>query len=419
MVRWQRVAVALFGVWSLALEADAQSPASAPQRPGAGLQVYLITVGEGAEVWEKFGHNALWFVDAGAGVDELYNWGVFDFRSPDFVWRFVTGDTKYWVEMFPGGRTWIDFFVRADRSVDWQRLNLTDAQARKALAFARNNAAEANKYYRYDYFRDNCSTRVRDLVNLATDGALEKATSAVMTPRSYRSESVRLTDDMGFAQFGIAAALGRPADRPISLWEDAFIPMRLRDMVRDVRVTVNGQPQPLVVEEKVAYTTRANVERADVPAIWLVPLIIGLLVAVDLGAVGVMGERSRGLDIAFRAEAAAWSFVTGLVGAVVLFAWLFTRHVFWAANENLLLLNPLSLWLAALAILSLRNPRWLRPAAITSVLVALCSAVALMLHGIPGAGQANAGVLALTVPAHFAVALGLWRRTMTRETPTR
>lgn len=380
-----------------------------PPRPRTqnALQVFLITVGEGGAVWEKFGHNSLWFVDSASGIDEAYNWGTFDFASPGFAWRFVTGDTRYWVERYPG-QPLIDFFVRADRTVELQRLNLADAGARKALAFARVNALDANKYYRYDYFRDNCSTRVRDVIDLATDGALKAATTAGTVPRSFRSESVRLTDDLFFAQFGITAALGRPADAPLTLWESAFVPMRLRDMVRDVRLSVDGQVQALVADERTVYATKSHEERSDVPAIWLIPLVIGLALAIDLAGLGILGERHRGVDTAFRVEIAVYSTLTGLLGAAILLAWMFTRHVFWANNENLLLLNPLSIWLAPLAIMSMRNARWARPAAITAVLIALCAALALLLKG--AGGQDNAALLALMAPAHFAAAFGLWRR---------
>ncbi len=372
--------------------------------------MYLVTIGEGSAVWEKFGHNSLWFQDTAAQVDEAYNWGTFDFRTPGFAWRFVTGETQYWVDMYPDGRRMIDFYIQYDRTVVVQRLNLTPEQARAALAFARNNALDANKYYRYDYFLDNCSTRIRDLIDLATGGALKAATASTTGRRSFRSESVRLTDDLGLAQFGITAALGRPADKPITLWEDAFVPMRLRDMIRDVRVTVDGRLQPIVAEEREFYTTKNQAEREDVPSFWLIPLVIGFFIAIDFIGVGLIGERHRAVDIAFRSEVAVWAFVSGLLGAAILFAWLFTKHTFWTANQNLLVVNPLSLWLAPLALMSLRNPRWLRPAAIVAVLVALCSALALVLHGIPGWGQNNAAVLALAVPPNLAMAFGLWRR---------
>lgn len=365
-----------------------------------------MTVGEGAYIWEKFGHNALWFHDPAAQVDVAYNWGTFDFRQPGFVARFLTGDTKYWVEGYPG-QLLIDFFKRSDRTVDVQRLHLTPAQARKALDFARWNARDENKHYRYDYFRDNCSTRVRDVIDLATDGAVKRSTSTAIVARTYRSEAVRLMDDMKFAQLGIGIALGRPADRPLSVWDEMFIPMRMRDALRDVRVPGDdGALVPIVSGERVAYTSTTNVERAEAPSLWLPYLIIGLLIAADLLVLGWLGERRRGADIAFRVEATLWAFPTGLLGLIVLLAWTATRHVFWAANENLLLLNPLALWLALLA----PARRWARPAAIASVLVAMLAALALVLTGVPGFAQDNLAIIGLVLPAQFAIAFGLWRR---------
>ena len=209
--RWLAAGTLLaVGSWLFPYQANSQQPTANSQ-----LQVYLLTLGEGEAVWEKFGHNSLWFRDSTGRIDEVYNWGTFDFNSPDFAWRFVTGETKYWVDVFHGGQIVIDFFAGRDRTVVLQRLNFTPAQAAKALAFARNNALEANKYYRYDYFLDNCSTRVRDLIDYTTDGALKAQTTA-KTPYSFRSESVRLTDDLFFAQLGITTALGRPGDVPIT-----------------------------------------------------------------------------------------------------------------------------------------------------------------------------------------------------------
>ncbi len=391
---------------ALGVTLGSQSPPSSA--PSGSLRVYLVTVGEGAFLWEKFGHNALWFVDSAAGVDVAYTWGTFDFKQPGFVARFLTGDTKYWVEGYPG-RLLLDFFItRSDRSVDVQRLNLTPAQARKALDYALWNARDENKYYRYDYFRDNCSTRLRDVIDLATDGALKRATSTTIGARTYRAEAVRLMDDMKLAQLGIAIALGPRADAPLSVWDEMFIPMRLRDALRDVRVAGAGAGEtslPLVADERVEYTTISNVERPDAPSRGLILLLIGLVIGADLLVLGWLGERLPRMEIAFRVEATVWAFATGLLGLVILLAWAATRHVFWAANANLFLLNPLALWLALLA----PARRWARPAAVASSIVALLGAVALVLAGL-SMGQDNLAIIGLVLPGNFAVAFGLWRR---------
>jgi len=249
-------------------------------------RVYLITVGQGEPVWEKFGHNALWFFDDATGIDEAYNWGVFDFTQPHFLQRFLTGDTKYWVEQYPG-RLLLDYYKRSDRSIVVQRLSFSPEQARNALAFSRWNARDENKYYRYDYFRDNCSTRLRDVIDLALAGVLKAGTAPIRTTYTYRSESVRLVDDLKFTQLGIYTALGEPADRSLSLWEDMFIPMRMRDVVRGMRVVgPAGTPIPLVAEERVLYQSKQFHERTDVPKLWIPYLVAGLLLGAEFAAVG-------------------------------------------------------------------------------------------------------------------------------------
>lgn len=216
---------------------------------------------------------------------------------------------------------------------------------------------------------------------------------------------------MKLTQLGIFAALGHPADRWISVWDGMFIPMRMRDALRDVQVRGgDGALRPLVAEEQSVYTSFGHRERVNVPRLWLPYLLIGLLLAAELVVVGWVGERSRIANHVFRIEATVWTFAAGLLGLILLLAWTSTRHVFWYRNESLLLLNPLSLWLAALVPLAMWRQRWTRPAAILAVLIALLSAVALILKGVPGFTQNNVPLILIFLPPHFAIAFGLWRR---------
>lgn len=373
------------------------------------LQVYLMTIGQGANVWEKFGHNALWFVDSAAGIDVAYNWGVFDFNQPRFLQRFLTGDTRYWVEEYPGSQL-LDWYRRQNRTITLQRLNFTPDQARRAYQYSQWNAREANKYYRYDYFRDNCSTRLRDVVDLATGGALKSQTSRMIVSHTYRSESVRLVDDMPLTQFGIDLALGRPADRPLSLWDDMFIPMRMRDGIRLARVPRDGGSVPLVAAERIVFEGTTYQERTSNPVLWLPYLIVGLVLAAEFFAVGRIGSRTRAVDVIFRVEVAVWAFVTGLLGLILLLAWTSTGHVFWYRNENLLLANPLALLLSVAALVSIWKPRLARGASVASMITAALAVVALAMKALPGAGQDNLPLILLLLPPHLAIALGLWQR---------
>ncbi|MEX2180382.1 MAG: DUF4105 domain-containing protein [Gemmatimonadaceae bacterium] len=401
-----RTAIAI-GRWALALGVWAPASTLAAQSPQ--LQVYLVTIGQGEYVWEKFGHNALWFVDPGAGVDIAYNWGMFDFNQPQFLQRFLTGDTRYWVEAYPG-QALVDHYQRTNRTITLQRLNFTPDQARRAYQFSQWNAREENKYYRYDYFRDNCSTRLRDVIDLATGGAFRTAARRMPVPHSFRSESLRLVDDLPFTQFGIDLALGRPADREITLWDAMFVPMRMRDAVRLVQIPRGNVTVPLVAQERVVFEGTAHVERTSAPALWLPYLLIGLLLAAELFSVGHVGARSRVVDVIYRTEVALWAFVTGLLGLILLLAWAGTQHVFWFRNENLLLANPLSLFLALAALLSVWKPRFARGASAAAIVIAALGVVALALKVIPGSPQDNLPVILLLLPPHVAIAAGLWQR---------
>jgi hypothetical protein len=403
-------------LWALGSELWPQSPKPTAQsgvEAQSGLQVYLITIGQGDLYFEKYGHNMLWFHDPARNIDVAYNWGMFDFRAPGFLRRQLIGDPMYSVVGF-SGNAMIEEYKGRDRTIVLQRLNFTPLQANKAFEYARWNARDENKFYRYDYYRDNCSTRVRDVIDLALGGALKNLATGSREDWSYHSETARLLDELKLTQFGVNVALGRPADRPLTVWEGMFIPMRLRDAIRAITLAdTNGVMQPLVAEERTIYESRSHHERADAPRLSVPYLIIGLLLAVQLLVLGHVGSRAPAAETAFRFEVGLWALVTGILGLIVLLGWMITEHVFWYRNENLLLLNPLSLFLAVLAPLSLRRTRWLRPAAICAVIVAMLAVIAAIFKGLPNA-QDNVPLILSLLPPHFAVAFGLWTRAKAR-----
>jgi hypothetical protein len=387
------------------------SPAQAVPAPvpGSELTVTLVTFGQGQEVFERFGHDALWLHDARTGSDVACHWGLFDFNEPHFVARFVSGDTHYSMGCMDA-RALIEGERRTGRSVTLQRLALAPAQALSLRDFLQWNSREENRYYRYDYFRDNCATRLREALDRALGGAIHRAVDGVVTDMSYRSESVRLTDDDKAAQAGIDLALGRPADRPLTQWESFFIPMRLRDAVRHVRVTrPGGTTIPLVADERLLPHldgTPLLVERARPPN--LVPryLLNGLLIATVVVVLRIMMISRRSAAWTLALVGAAWWLLCGILGVLIFLAWMATRHVFWAWNANLLLLTPLCLALVVLTPMSILKGRAERGARLTVALAALLGIVAGLLAMLPG-GQQNGAIVALFLPVHLALAWAL------------
>jgi hypothetical protein len=170
-----------------------------------------------------------------------------------------------------------------------------------------------------------------------------------------------------------------------------------------------------VAGESVLYESMTQREREEMPGLWFPYLLIGLLLAGEIFFFARLGERTSFADKVFRIEAIAWAAITGLLGLVLLLAWTSTQHVFWFRNENLLLLSPLALWLAVLTPMAMRRDRWARPAAVCAVLIALLSALALILKGVPAFSQNNVPIILLFLPPHFAIAYGLWRRALDTE----
>ncbi len=385
------------------------SAAAVAPMPGSQLTVTLVTFGLGDEVFERFGHNALWFHDPATLEDTAYHWGLFSFNQPGFLMRFLTGETKYWM----GGedaRLRIEFERSRGRPVTLQRLNLTPAQALALRNFVRWNESEANKFYRYDYFADNCSTRLRDALDQVLGGAIRRATDTALTRLSFRRESVRLTDGAPPVQLGIDIALGRPADVPLTKWQSFFIPMRLRDALRDVRVAgPDGAEVPLVAEEQAVQLPPDAKPIAEAP---LAPrlafrfLALGLLLAALVAGLRVMMLTRRSAAWGLALFGSVWSLLCGVLGVVLLLAWVATKHVFWASNENVLLLTPFSLALVVLIPAAILSRRRERAARMVASIVAGMGMIAAMLAMIPG-GQENRAVVALLLPVHLALAWAL------------
>jgi hypothetical protein len=412
---------------SLGTTLDAQGVAQNPPsntgvapgaaEPGSNLTVYLLTFGWGDVVWERFGHNAIWIKDRTRGTDVTYNWGMFDFNQPHFLRRFLTGDTRYWMEAIDFAPM-VRFYKERDRSILAQELNLTPAQRLKLQQFVQNNALPENKFYRYDYYRDNCSTRLRDALDHAVSGQLQLATVTRVTSGTYRSHTQRLmTGDIPLYT-GVTLALGHPADKLISVWDEMFLPVRMANDVRSVSIPDStGARIPLVRSEMAIFTAGRSPEPAAPPNYFPWYVAFGILLA---GAVVALVRSAEGGNrIAFFAATAIatlWSLIAGLAGTALVFAWLFTKHYFMSRNENLMHFDPLLLALAILVPLSVYGLRGVSKALKLSGFVAALSLFGFVLQGIPFFDQKNGEIIALALPLNLAVWWTVHRLTHYRRT---
>ena len=388
-------------------------PTAADLATAGQVRVYLMTIGQGDVVWEKFGHNALRVVDPARGTDLAYNWGIFDFNQPNFIGRFLTGDTRYSMEPIDGPSLAQYYAADEKRTLTQQELNLTAVQKARLRAFVEWNALEANKYYRYDYYRDNCSTRVRDALDRALGGTLRRAlVGRAAGGTTYRSHTRRLLAGDVPTYTGIQLALGRPADVPLDAWEESFLPGRLAQYVRSMRVTgADGVARPLVLREDTLFVaTQRAPERTSAPSYLLGYLVVGLALGALLLLLGRRGAAgTRGADAGFGVLAGTYVLIVGLTGTALVLAGTVTRHTYMGRNENLLAVNPLALVLLVLLLVAVgvRRPearqRWRRRAGVVALVLAGLTVLGAVLTVVPGVGQRSAELFALLVPVHLAI----------------
>jgi len=395
---------------------QATAPAQ-PGEPGSNLTVYLLTFGWGSVVWERFGHNAIWIKDRSSGTDITYNWGMFDFNQPHFVWRFVTGDTRYWMEAIPLDAM-IRYYKARNRSILSQELNLSPAQRLKLQQFVQWNALPQNKFYRYDYYLDNCSTRLRDALDHALSGQLQTATVSRMTSGTFRWHTQRLmTGDIPLYT-GVTLALGHPADKPISMWEEMFLPVRMANDLRSVTIADSTANQiPLVRSEAAMYMAGRSPEPSSPPNYLPLFVAVGIVFAALLVVLVRSAEGGhRATLFAATALATLWSLVAGIAGLALVFAWVFTKHSFMGRNENLLHFDPLSIVLAVLIPLSIYRLRGASRAVRFAGFVAALSLLGFVAQGIPLFDQRNGEIIAIALPINLAVWWTVYRLTFYRRT---
>jgi hypothetical protein len=372
--------------------------------PGERLTVSLITAGPGSEVWELFGHNAIWIKDQTTGREIVYDYGRFDFAKPGFLSRFVKGQMWYWMgAAYP--RDMISAYISRGRSVSVQELDLPPAARAELLRFLEHNVLEENRYYRYDYYRDNCSTRIRDALDQVVGGAISAQSADTVPGSTWRSLSDRLLAADPLAYTGTKLGLGSPTDRPISRWDEMYVPMRLQEYIRTVQIEgPDGELIPLVRSEEVLYQGSGPAERSEPPGWYLIYLAIGSVWgAVMVWCAGVARRGSRLGRVGLGLVAGAWALVAGLGGSLLLFLWFGTDHLMTRANENVLQLNPLALLLLVVVPLALASDRWRKAAIILAGLVAAGSLLGAAAKILPGFDQANWQVIALAVPINVAL----------------
>jgi len=220
------------------------------------IRISLLTCGQGPDAYERFGHTGVRIADLKRPqMDIVFHYGVFSFKTPNFVWRFVKGETDYQLGAVDTER-FIGEYRERGLELFEQVLDLDSMQAAETARRLIVNYQPQNRVYRYNYFFDNCATRPFHLINAACNQGIDYDTTWMRT-ETYRSMVREKTHNGTWLDFGITLAIGMGADKKTSLSQQVFLPDHLATAYDNA--TINGRP--LVVRTDTILTIQDNVAR--------------------------------------------------------------------------------------------------------------------------------------------------------------
>lgn len=345
----------------LSLVAHARSAAPYPASPyggfvpSNGLRISVLTCGTGSELYTLFGHSAIRVVDSSRGFDLVFNYGTFDFSDPHFYWKFIRGKLLYFlsVEDFP---SFYEEYVQDHRSVREQVLDLPESVKQQIEQALFINAQPEHRFYRYDFIFDNCTTRVRDLLQRAIDSNFQwhlREHESISFRRALHPYLRRVP----WVELGINLLLGARADRLISGEEIMFLP----DSLEWALAQASFAGRPLVQNQIVVYQPTRRPDDHPMLKPWMVMMLIGCWLIFYTWKANLLNPSFViGMDqVCF--------FLIGCVGLFLAFMWWGTNHSMTKDNDQLIWASPLYV---PFAIFLNRNKAWVR---IFAGLMACCT----------------------------------------------
>ncbi|WP_164001411.1 DUF4105 domain-containing protein [Pyxidicoccus caerfyrddinensis] len=409
MPRLSLIATCLLGLllWTAPAHAREISipPWGSGQSQGEDLSIWLVTFSPGDDVPSWWGHGSLVVEDKRLQQSRLYNYGMFTFNDTMLA-RFAMGRLEFWVGHSSVGSTF-RYYQAEDRDVRIQELNLTPEQrvvVAKALA---DNVLPENREYLYHHYNDNCVTRLRDMIDVATGGQLKEMDRAPgrMTLREHTRRYTAVNAPMSVL---LDFMMNDEIDHPITKWEEAFLPDELEMQVAALQVKgADGTQQSLAAKTWNYYESPTRKRPPAEPPAWG-PWILALGVALGGAAVGLAAWERRGSRVArllLALENGVLGLVLGIPGTALFIMWLVTDHTVTYRNENLFLANPLTLLALPFGVALMWNSTKARARLFKIWLVLAASGVlGVVLKVLPPFDQDNWRLIALILPISVGMA---------------
>ncbi len=284
-------------------------------------KISVLTVGPGTELYSKFGHSAIRIKDLTLGIDAVYNYGMFDFDTPNFYMKFSRGQLDYRL-----GRQRFDGFMSSyeleNRWVREQVLNLSVTEMNAVFQFLENNYLPNNRYYKYDFFFDNCTTRIPSALKKVLNGKLHLDDQTLKKGETFRQLIHQNLEVNSWSNFGIDLALGSVIDKKGT----PFLPVNVYEQLK--HSTISGTA--LVYVDTELLKERPMEKKSNFflsPLFWFSIMLLSILAMTFYDLKN--DRRSRWLDFIL-------FLISGAVGLLILLLWFVTDHQATKLNFNAL-----------------------------------------------------------------------------------
>ena len=319
---------------------------------GDNITMKIAVMGPGDELYFWWGHIGLIIEDGIRGHSRFFDWGVFSFDTENFFVNFAFGRLIYTCAVSRPEQNYSGY-IRHNRDITLYTLDLPPESKEAILRYAENNMLPENRDYFYHHFKDNCATRIRDIIDLGLNGKFREEFGEMKGRYTYRQHVRRHTWFSPFFDWILNFWMGQDIDRPITVWDEMFLPSEIAAHIRDFRYTDNdGKERSLVSSVEVIHRSLSRPAVLDVPRRqWPRELFVSVLFSACLLALYFFREKIKYFKVIMGAIQSLLGLFFGAAGSILFFMTFFTNHDYTYHNSNIFFVNPLFLALIPLGII--------------------------------------------------------------------
>lgn len=333
---------------------------NAQQKLSQKASISVVTCGPGTELYSAFGHSAFRVFDSTLRIDKIYNYGTFDFNAPNFYYNFAKGNLIYFLATSDFNR-FLRMYQYENRWVKTQVLNLSNEQVQAMYLFLEENSKPENRNYQYDFFYDNCSTKIEAVVKTVLKENVQFTNNHITTVKTHRDLIEDYTKEFKWAKFGIDLALGSVIDDKATKNDYKFLPDYIFKSFEQATIKNEGISKPLVKKEYSILKEKPAAKTFEVLTPLNILLLISLLLIYSTYKNYKHNKRSKFIDFIL-------FLITGIIGIIVLLLWFATTHTATYQNYNFLWAFAPNL-IVAFYLLKAKLPKWIYYYSILLVIV--------------------------------------------------